>query len=350
MTQPTLTGLEQYFVESPFPAEYTPNFLTPKEADDFFSFFNDWHYCDYKIVKSGLVLKRKGVAFAADPNHTQVRGSKASGVTYGAMDTENDDDDCNDGVLLLSRDENTPAVLRSLQAKLTAKLRTMVGYEQRTVNYLSVIRYSDETVGIDWHKHSEDNGIDTPVLIVSVGAVRPFHLRLQKDPNQKWEQDAGHGSLIVLPASFNDTHKHAILKEKHPCGVRISVNTKCLTKPKVFSLKDGWGQYPRWAVYVGCRYEVSGKLVKEGTPYGNGTNPLAGHAGAIRTEAAFRKYVAERMSDPAFRTQALDDLRGKHLLCWCRQSGPDRAEFCHARVWLEAVNRAHAKSASAPGK
>lgn len=68
-------------------------------------------------------------------------------------------------MLPLTRDENTPAVLRSLQAKLTAKLRTMVGYEQRTVNYLSVIRESDETVGIDWHKHSEDNGVDTPVLI-----------------------------------------------------------------------------------------------------------------------------------------------------------------------------------------
>jgi alkylated DNA repair dioxygenase AlkB len=348
MAEPTIPGLEQFFGESPFPPEYTPNFLTPKEADDFFAFFNDWHYCDYKIVKSGLALKRKGVAFAADPNHTQVRGTKASGVTYGAMDTENDDDDCNDSVLPLSRDENTPAVLRSLQAKLTAKLRTMVGYEQRTVNYLSVVRYSDETVGINWHKHSEDNGVDTPVLIVSVGAVRPFHLRL-KDRTQKWEQPAEHGSLIVLPSSFNDTHEHAILKEKHPCKVRISVNTKCLTKPKVFSIKDGWGNYPRYAVYVGCRYEANGK-VREGTPYGNGRNPLAGHAGAIRTEAAFRKYVAERMSDPAFRTQALDDLRGKHLLCWCRQSGPDRAEFCHARVWLEAVNGETAKSASSSGK
>jgi alkylated DNA repair dioxygenase AlkB len=350
MTEQTLVGFEQFFGGSPFPAEYTPNFLTPNEADDFYAFFNDWHYCDYKIVKSGLILKRKGVAFAADPNHTQVRGTKASGVTYGAMDTENDDDDCNDNVLPLTRDEKTPAVLLSLQAKLTAKLRTMVGYEQRTVNYLSVVRYPDETAGIGWHQHSEDNGVDTPVLIVSVGAVRPFHLRVQKDRSQKWEHDAEHGSLIVLPSSFNNTHEHAILKEKRACGVRISVNTKCLTRPKVFSLKDGWGHYPRWAVYVGCRYEANGKLVKEGTPYGNGTNPSAGRAGAIKTEAAFRKYVDERMSEPAFRAKAIADLRGKHLLCWCRQSGPERAEFCHARVWLDAVNQETAKSASSSGK
>jgi len=45
------------------------------------------------------------------------------------------------------------------------------------------------------------------------------------------------------------------------------------------------------------------------------------------------------MSDPAFRAQAITDLRGKHLLCWCRQSGPQREEFCHARVWLEIVNK-----------
>lgn len=350
MSLPMLPGLEQYFVESPFPAEYTPNFLTPKEADDFFSFFNDWHYCERRIIKSGMVLKRLGVAFAADPNHTQVRGSKESGITYGAMSTESVDEDCNDSVLPLTRDENTPAVLQALQAKLTAKLRTMPGYEHRMVNYLSVVRYPNETARINWHQHSEDNGIDTPVLIVSVGAVRPFHLRLRKDHKQKWEQDAGHGSLIVLPSSFNDTHEHAILEEKYPCGVRISVNTKCLIKPKVFSLKDGRGHYPHWAVYVGCRYEVNGKLVREGSPYGNGSNPLAGHAGAIKTEAAFRKYVAERMSDPAFCVQALADLRGKHLLCWCRQSGPERAEFCHARVWLEAVNQDQAKSPSSTRK
>ncbi len=34
-----LPGLEEY-AETPFPAEYTPNFLTPAEADEFFNFFN----------------------------------------------------------------------------------------------------------------------------------------------------------------------------------------------------------------------------------------------------------------------------------------------------------------------
>jgi len=45
------------------------------------------------------------------------------------------------------------------------------------------------------------------------------------------------------------------------------------------------------------------------------------------------------MLDLAFRAQAIKDLRGKHLLCWCVQRGPERAPFCHARVWKDVVNR-----------
>jgi len=56
-------------------------------------------------------------------------------------------------------------------------------------------------------------------------------------------------------------------------------------------------------------------------------------------ERDFRNYVEARMADPVFAAKAIKDLRGKHLLCWCRQSGLDRAKFCHARVWLEAVNK-----------
>jgi hypothetical protein len=51
----------------------------------------------------------------------------------------------------------------SLQKKLST-------YSKRTINYLSVMKYDDETVGIDWHNHNEDFGIDTPLLIISTGA------------------------------------------------------------------------------------------------------------------------------------------------------------------------------------
>src|SRR5262249_31159566 len=98
--------------------------------------------------------------------------------------------------------------------------------------------------------------------------------------------------------------------------------------------------YPSDAVYVGCRVLRSGKLIRGGHIFGNGSNPLVSHKGAIHDENEFRAYaVAKLQTDPAFREEA-ERLRGKDLLCWCVQSGPKRAKFCHARVWLELINQA----------
>ena len=41
----------------------------------------------------------------------------------------------------------------------------MTGYEKHQINYLSVMHYPDGNAGIGWHKHDEDNGCDTPVLL-----------------------------------------------------------------------------------------------------------------------------------------------------------------------------------------
>jgi hypothetical protein len=142
---------------------------------------------------------------------------------------------------------------------------------------------------------------------------------------------------------MNSSHWHAILKDeaknvkygltRGSYGPRVSVNSKCLVPPRVFSIKSR--RYPRFGVYVGCKFAHL-----EGTVYGNGKDPLNGHYPMIASnEADFRDYVEKKMSDPAFREKALRELRGKHLLCWCYQDGSERAEFCHARVWLEAVNK-----------
>ena len=97
--------------------------------------------------------------------------------------------------------------------------------------------------------------------------------------------------------------------------------------------------YPPDAVYVGCRVcDRKGNVIREGTIFGNGANPLISHKGGLKTEAEFREYAERKMKDPDFRAR-VRELRGKHLLCWCVQSGPKRAEFCHARVWLELANR-----------
>jgi hypothetical protein len=317
--------------EPVFPCDYEPNFLNTQEADALFNRFNEWLYCGMVNSKSGLTIKRKGVSFASDINHSQVRGTYDDVFTFNKADAE---DHCDGPVLPL---DEAPEEILNLQRKLEQYLRTMPGLAKWKLNYLSVMKYVDHTVGIDWHKHSEDDGCDTPTFIISTGADRPFHVGLinktkPPKPTEYWSRTAEHGSLIVIPASFNDTHWHAILPDKHPCGIRISVNTKCLRTPRVFSIYRR--RYPRFAKYVGCK-----KGGFEGTIYGNDFEPMKGHFRPLAySEDAFRQIVEYKMSLEHFREQAIKDLRGKHLLCWCIQDGPNKAPFCHARVWLDVVN------------
>jgi hypothetical protein len=342
----TLPGLEAY-TNAPFACPFVPNFLTKDEADEFFQFFVNWHYCDTEN-SYGKVNRRKGVAFVPDAylNHSQVIGVQGT-LTDGTM-LASEQDHCDGPVLPSSQ---APPLVGHLARKLTAHLRTIPGYEKRTINYLSIQLYPDQDSGIDWHWHEEDYGIDTPTLLVAVGAERQLFVGKAKkasypDPQDVSSQVFEHGSLIAIPDAMNYTHKHAILKDeaknakygllRGSYGPRVSVNSKSLIPPRVFSLKTR--RYPRFGVYVGCRFE-RGSYIVPGSIYGNGVNPLAGHNPPAATdEAGFRAYVQERMSDAAFRAKAIADLRGKHLLCWCYQDGPERSEFCHARIWLEAVN------------
>lgn len=331
---------EELGIDSGFPCAYhapgTWGWSIPK-ADEFLAFFKDWSYCDRIIAKSGLIQKRKGLTFAYDPDHTQVRGA------YDAMLQTVDEEHC-DGPVLPSSE--APDIVRELANVLTARLREMPGYAGRQMNFLSLQYYKDETVQIGWHDHSEDRGVDTPVFIVSTGYdARPFRLMLQSDKTKQWRKPAEHGSLIVMPASFNDTHFHAVLPEKRPCDVRISIVGKILTPPRVWCCRKGY-PHPKYAQYVGCGPSQWGggcqchrEILQKGTIYGNDYEPFNRHKKWIaHTEEEFRAYAEKKMQDPKFRAQAIKDLKGKHLLCWCIQDGPNRAPFCHARVWLDIVN------------
>jgi len=342
----------------------------------------------------------------------------------------------------------------------------------KPINYLSFIAYENQGDHIDWHQHNEDRCRDATVYIISLGEVRTFGLRrvcekhrvcdkcsenchssrktLCKSCKEKRSQQRGcstgcklkhvhykpcadcetkpsqwksiqpeHGSVIVLPDSYNRSHEHAILGKQDKGGdkgykqLRISINTKNIRpedllyverenrstmahsedgllpsrygganalagnltygedgliplfkesirfpifsdgappkasisnitktgrygKPRVWCCRAGSiPAGPVDAVYVGCLTERF-----PGTVYGNDYEPFKGHKKWIAdNEKDFRKYAKGRMKDTAFRAQAIKDLRGRHLLCWCVQDGPKRQKFCHARVWLELVNK-----------
>lgn len=151
-----------------------------------------------------------------------------------------------------------PRELKSLAEKLT----TLAG---KPVNYLSFVGYEDEKDHMGWHQHGEDKCRDARVFIISLGDVRTFGLRRLCDEcrvcdncnkrmcdgeakpscmqcrqahkhrktckacndKSKWTMlELAHGSLIMLPSEYNDTHEHAVLDDKKPKGLRISINTK----------------------------------------------------------------------------------------------------------------------------
>jgi hypothetical protein len=118
-------------------------------------------------------------------------------------------------------------------------------------------------------------------------------------------------------------------------------------QPRVWDCHAG-KEYPSDAVYVGCRtiHPFKAYVIREGTIFGNGTNPLVSHDGSLSSEREVRAYAVEKLQDPAFRAEA-EKLRGKDLLCWCVQEGKRRAEFCHARVWLELINHSQGELPSA---
>src|SRR5271156_1756191 len=240
--------------------------------------------------------------------------------------------------------ETAPDYIKSLAERLSA-------YAGNEINYLSQLGYENERDHIGWHNHREDLvRKDQSVWVVSLGQIRELALRPAgcKDKSQ-WEYlYPAHGSLYVLPSSFNMTHEHAILDQEYPASLRISINCKHIEaeyieaqlaklagkkpeseKKKLIIATNGVQsiyccrknrEYPADAVYVGRKY---GDHLA--TPFGNHKR-LNGDA--------WKAEVAELMKSPEFAAQ-VESLRGKDLMCWCL---PHEAKHCHAKVWLELAN------------
>jgi len=223
------------------------------------------------------------------------------------------------------------------------------------INYISCLGYVDECDHIGWHKHYEDDGNkDQSVTVISLGEVRTLSLRplKSKDKNQYEEFDTAPGSLYVLPHDYNTTHEHAVLDDKRPRRLRISINCKSLSPadierltinneakppkaapfvrepgpPRIYDIKSG--TFPKEGVYVGRKYGAW-----PSTPFGNHKR-LNGHA--------WKAEVARLMASPEFHKEvfeylggSFETLRGRDLLCWC---SPKEMPDCHARAWLELAN------------
>ena len=94
--------------------------------------------------------------------------------------------------------------------------------------------YLDQTKALGWHADdSEPIDQTQPIAVVSFGEKREIWWK----PNdfkgtipEGWRQKLGDGSLFVMPAGMQDTHKHRIPKGDHVMGSRISLTYRAWKK------------------------------------------------------------------------------------------------------------------------
>lgn len=84
--------------------------------------------------------------------------------------------------------------------------------------------YLDGHDHLGWHSDDSDEMDDArPIAIITYGAEREIWFR-KEDDDIVTKLMLEHGSLCVMPAGMQDTHKHRIPKSSvHNCGPRISL-------------------------------------------------------------------------------------------------------------------------------
>jgi 2OG-Fe(II) oxygenase superfamily/Domain of unknown function (DUF4326) len=215
---------------------YEPNFLSAGEADALFERSKAQPRDRPIIPRSGYHLRR------------------CASTTWSVRDRNIDDS------ALMAPLAEAPREILSLQHKLS----NLAG---KDVNYFSLQAYENESDHIGWHQHREDKCRDARVFIISLGERRSFGVhklcpecllcdacnRRQCHPDghrcsnsanckaaKKHRKTCAvrsstktillprHGSLIALTSEANDWYEHAVLDDKEPKALRISVNTKCI--------------------------------------------------------------------------------------------------------------------------
>jgi hypothetical protein len=299
---------------------YVENFLTEAEADELFDFCRT-------LPSVRPVNPRNPKAFIRKVSHgcfSILPESRTGKTVHGGGA---------DGFAA------SPQQIKDLAGKLTE-------YAGKTVNYLSVLGYENEKDHIGFHRHREDDTLKSQaVYVVSLGEERLLTIRPAGSRDRSTYQGLlpKHGSLYVLPhldqygGIFNQTHEHAILDEKFPCSLRISINCKAiddeyLLKPNAYGVPPPPNTFVRpdgppriWCQRKGCQYPADAVNVDRYTIFGNHKH-LQGDE--------WLAWCAEKMSHPYFAAK-VRELKGKDLLCWCR---PEEESGCHAREWLRLAN------------
>ena len=92
--------------------------------------------------------------------------------------------------------------------------------------YNSVLlnRYASAQDSVAWHSDDEPE-MDShhPIASLSLGAPRAFLVRPIRNKNEVRSYILTPGSLLVMPAGFQQKYQHCVPKSRTPCGSRVNL-------------------------------------------------------------------------------------------------------------------------------
>jgi alkylated DNA repair dioxygenase AlkB len=93
-------------------------------------------------------------------------------------------------------------------------------------DYNSVLlnRYANAQDSVSWHSDDEpEMDSSHPIASLSLGASRLFLVRpiISKKPVHSYILTSG--SLLVMPAGFQERYRHCVPKSQTPCGIRVNL-------------------------------------------------------------------------------------------------------------------------------
>jgi alkylated DNA repair dioxygenase AlkB len=114
-----------------------------------------------------------------------------------------------------------PAGWTSEIAAVRERIRAQYG---AAYNSVLLNRYLNEDDSVSWHSDDEPEMDPThPIASLSLGAPRVFRVRLSGTTDDAQSYLLTSGSLLVMPAGFQQAYQHCVPKSKTPCGTRINL-------------------------------------------------------------------------------------------------------------------------------
>jgi alkylated DNA repair dioxygenase AlkB len=92
--------------------------------------------------------------------------------------------------------------------------------------YNSVLlnHYANDRDSVSWHSDDEpEMDSDHPIASLSLGAPRDFLIRPTANKKAVEQFLLTSGSLLIMPAAFQQKYQHCVPKSQTPCGSRVNL-------------------------------------------------------------------------------------------------------------------------------